>query len=61
MGVGSEAQEVGDICIHTAGSVCCAAEIDTTFSSVSQSCPTLCDPVDCSMHGHNIIKQLSPD
>ena len=28
------------------------------FSSVSQSCPTLCDPVDCSMPGFPVHHQL---
>ena len=28
------------------------------FSSVSQSCPTLCDPMDCSMPGHPVHHQL---
>ena len=26
------------------------------FNSVSQSCPTLCDPMDCSTPGHGVIK-----
>ena len=28
------------------------------FSSVAQSCPTLCDPVDCSMPGFPVHHQL---
>ena len=28
------------------------------FSSVTQSCPTLCDPVDCSMPGFPVHHQL---
>ena len=28
------------------------------FSSVSQSCPTLCDPMDCSMPGLSVHHQL---
>ena len=28
------------------------------FSSVAQSCPTLCDPMDCSMPGLPVIHQL---
>ena len=33
---------------------------DTTvpFSSVAQLCPTLCDPVDCSMLGFPVHHQL---
>ena len=30
------------------------------FSSVAQSCPTLCDPMDCSMPGFSVHYQL-PD
>ena len=28
------------------------------FSSVTQSCPTLCDPMDCSMPGLPVHRQL---
>ena len=28
------------------------------FSSVTQSCPTLCDPMDCSMPGFPVHHQL---
>ena len=28
------------------------------FSSVIQSCPTFCDPMDCSMPGFPVIHQL---
>ena len=28
------------------------------FSSVAWSCPTLCDPMDCSMSGHPVYHQL---
>ena len=28
------------------------------FSSVTQSCPTLCDPIDCSMPGFSVHHQL---
>ena len=30
----------------------------TQFSSVAQSCPTLCDPMDCSMPGFLVLHQL---
>ena len=30
----------------------------TAFSSVAQSCPTLCDPMDCSTPGFPILHQL---
>ena len=29
------------------------------FSSVAQSCPTLCDPMNCSMPGFSVYHQLS--
>ena len=29
-----------------------------TFSSVAQSCPTLCDPIDCSTPGLPVHHQL---
>ena len=28
------------------------------FSSVTQLCPTLCDPIDCSMPGFPVYHQL---
>ena len=31
----------------------------TWFSSVAQSCPTLCDPMNCSMSGFSVHHQLS--
>ena len=30
----------------------------TQFSSVTQSCPTLCDPMDCSMSGFCVHHQI---
>ena len=30
----------------------------TEFSSVAQSCSTLCDPIDCSMQGLPVHHQL---
>ena len=32
--------------------------ISVQFSSVTQSCPTLCDPMDCSMPGLSVHHQL---
>ena len=29
------------------------------FSSVAQSCPTFCDPMDCSTPGHAVLHQLT--
>ena len=31
---------------------------ETAFSSVTQSCPILCDPVDCSMPGFPVLYHL---
>ena len=31
---------------------------EVQFSSVSQSCPTLCDPMDCGMPGFPVYHQL---
>ena len=33
-------------------------EASVQFSSVAQSCPTLCDPMDCSMPGHPVHHYL---
>ena len=33
-------------------------ELSVQFSSVAQSCPTLCDPMDCSMPGFPVHHQL---
>ena len=33
-------------------------ELSVQFSSVAQSCPTLCDPVDCSTPGLPVLHQL---
>ena len=33
-------------------------EVNNQFSSVTQSCPTLCDPMDCSMPGLPVHHQL---
>ena len=33
-------------------------EKDIQFISVAQSCPTLCDPMDCSMPGFPVHNQL---
>ena len=30
------------------------AKLHTQFSSVTQSCPTLCDPMDCSLPGSSV-------
>ena len=35
----------------------CGAE-DSQFSSVAQSCPTLCDPMDCGMPGFPVHNQI---
>ena len=46
----------GDIYMLMADSHWC---ISRSVSSVAQSCPTLCDPMNRSMPPINIIKQLS--
>ena len=33
-------------------------ELSVKFSSVAQSCPTLCDPMDCSTPGFPVHHQL---
>ena len=33
-------------------------EINSQFNSVTQSCPSLCDPIDCSMPGLPVHHQL---
>ena len=51
-------------CIHMAESLLCSPETITTllisyqFSSVAQSCPTLCDPMNCSTPGLTVHHQL---
>ena len=55
--VGGGVQD-GDTCTPVADSC-------QSVSSAAQSCPTLCEPVDCSMpsmygkNHHNIVKQLA--
>ena len=39
-------------------SSCLARPQSHQFSSVTQSCPTLCDPMDCSMPGFSVHQQL---
>ena len=34
------------------------SEVEDQFSSAVQSCPTLCDPMDCSMPGFPVHYQL---
>ena len=36
-----------------------ASLMSVQFSSVAQSCPTLCDPMDCSTPGFSVQRQLS--
>ena len=31
---------------------------DLKFISVAQSCPTLCDPMDCSTPGYTVLQYL---
>ena len=43
----------------TSGEATLAVENSVQFSSVTQSCPTLCDPMDCSTPGFPVHHQLS--
>ena len=53
-----------DTCICMTESLCCLPESITTlligyqFSSVAQSCSTLCDPINCSIPGLPVHHQL---
>ena len=38
--------------------ICCALDALVQFSSVIQSCPTLCDPMNCSTPGLLVHHQL---
>ena len=40
------------------GAECVNNEFSLQFSSVTQSCPALCDPMDCSMPGLPVHHQL---
>ena len=44
--------------IGEVGLYCCKIPSSVQFSSVAQSCPTLCDPNDCSMPGLPVHHQL---
>ena len=52
-----------DTCIHMAESLCCLSKTVTTLliscerereREVTQSCPALCDPIDCSLPGSSV-------
>ena len=47
-----------DACICTVESLCCVPETITTlligYLLVAQSCPTLCNPMDCSLPGSSV-------
>ena len=36
----------------------CESKLSVQFNSVVQSCPTLCDPIDCNMPGFPDYHQL---
>ena len=49
------------MCVHTNGSLCCTSKTITTSLNmkkvkvlVAQSCPPLCDPIDCSLLGSSV-------
>ena len=52
------------MCIHITESLCCMPKINTTllidhqFNSVTQACPTLCNPMDCRILGLPVHHQL---
>ena len=43
---------------YFSGLLLCSIGLPVQFSSVAQSCPTLCDPMDCSMPGFSVHHQL---
>ena len=43
---------------HICFLICCNKSPQTQLSSVTQSCPTLCDPMDCSKPGFPVHLQL---
>ena len=46
------------LCVCVCVCVCVCRESSVQFSSVAQSCPTLCDPVNCSTPGLPVHHQL---
>ena len=46
------------LCIHHLSACWCHLTSSVQFSSVTQSYPTLCDPMDCSMPGFPVHRQL---
>ena len=48
-----ELREKGEYCAGKA-----SLSLFSSVTSVAQSCPTLCDPVDCSMPGLSVHHQL---
>ena len=47
------------VCVYKCVCICVFTYVYIyVFSSVSQSCPTLCNPVDCSMPGFPVHHQL---
>ena len=45
--------------VHTQAAVMATEYNSVQFNSVSQLCPTLCDPMDCSTSGFHVHHQLS--
>ena len=51
-------QKMRSLSIRTFPFVYCSILIWLQFSSVTQSCPTICDPMDCSTPGFTLHHQL---
>ena len=49
-----------DTCVCMAECLCCSPESITTLLIVVELCPTLCDPMNCSMSGFPVLHYL-PD
>ena len=57
--VGAQASGVrASVVAAQALSSCGLRSLELQFSSVAQSCPTLCDPMDCSTPGFPVYHQL---
>ena len=61
-GMGENRREIWEesyVWVHMAESCCCTAETNTTlksnYCSVPKSCPTLCDPMNCSSPGFPVL------
>jgi len=53
-----EAQEGGDMCVCVCVCVCVCECVCVCMCSVPKSCPTLCNPTDCSTSGFPVLHYL---